>query len=66
MSRYLLDTHIWFWYLTGSQRLPERLRHLIDVERDACFLSPISVWELGMLAARGRIRIQGEHRVRVA
>ena len=58
MSGYLLDTHIWFWYLTGSQRLPRRLRRLIDEHRDACFLSPISVWELGMLAARGRIRIQ--------
>ncbi len=52
---FLLDTHIWFWYLVGSDRLPDGLRQELDGASPACWLSPISVWELGMLAARGRI-----------
>ena len=59
---YLLDTHIWFWYLTGSERLPHGLRGLIDEAQDECWYSPISVWELGMLKERGRIRISGQFR----
>jgi PIN domain nuclease of toxin-antitoxin system len=57
MTAFLLDTHIWFWYLIGSARLPASLRQVLDLARDPCWLSPISVWELGMLTARGRIRL---------
>ena len=56
---YLLDTHVWLWHLGGSERLPERLRALIDSERERCWLSPISVWEAGMLAGKGVIRVEG-------
>jgi len=59
---YLLDTHIWFWYLIGSQRLPKGLVGLIDGAQDNCWFSPISVWELSMLSARGRIEISGNFR----
>lgn len=59
---YLLDTHIWFWYLTGSSRLSPGLRKEIDSPASDLWYSPISVWELGMLAERQRIRIGGEIR----
>ncbi len=62
MRGLLLDTHVWFWFLSGSNRLPSRLRHRISREVDTCWLSPISVWELGLLVARGRIRLDREYR----
>ncbi|ETW94983.1 MAG: twitching motility protein PilT [Candidatus Entotheonella factor] len=62
MSELLLDTHIWFWYLIGSSRLPSGLRDLIDRSVSACWLSPVSVWEIGLLAARGRIGLQTDLR----
>lgn len=54
---YLLDTHIWFWHLTGSERLPDGLRNAIDTTLRELWLSPISVWELGMLADRDRVHL---------
>jgi PIN domain nuclease of toxin-antitoxin system len=56
---FLLDTHIWFWYLTGSERLPKSLVGAIDAAAGEVWLSPVSVWELGLLADRGRIRLAG-------
>jgi len=56
---FLLDTHIWFWYLTGSGRLPDRLRRALDEALGELWLSPISVWELGMLEERGRVSLDG-------
>ncbi len=56
---FLLDTHVWFWYLTGSERLPGSLARAIDAAPGEVWLSPISVWELGMLDQRGRIRLEG-------
>lgn len=60
MTGFLLDSHIWFWYLTGSERLPAGIRTILDKQGDCCWLSPISVWEIGLLAARGRIDLVGD------
>jgi PIN domain nuclease of toxin-antitoxin system len=54
---YLLDTHIWIWYVTGSARLSAGLRAAIDSAIGRLWLSPISVWEVGMLHARRRIEV---------
>ncbi|MFQ5737506.1 MAG: type II toxin-antitoxin system VapC family toxin [Acidobacteriota bacterium] len=62
MSGFLLDTHVWFWYLIGSIRLPTGLRQVIDEHSAQCWLSPVTLWELGMLAHRGRVRISGSYR----
>lgn len=56
MSGFLLDTHVWIWYVDGSPRLPPGLRRLLDRSADDCWLSPISVWETGLLVERGRLR----------
>lgn len=62
MTGFLLDTHIWWWYLTGSDRLSPGLQRQIETSASDCWLSPISVWELALLAERGRIRIPGAFR----
>jgi PIN domain nuclease of toxin-antitoxin system len=54
---YLLDTHIWFWYVGGSQRLSPELRSELAAAASALWLSPVSAWELGMLHVRGRVRL---------
>lgn len=57
MRGFLLDTHIWWWYLTESEQLNRGLRSKIDSAQTDCWFSPISVWELGLLTARRRIEI---------
>jgi PIN domain nuclease of toxin-antitoxin system len=60
MSAVLLDTHIWLWYAEGmTERLkPASVRKLDDArKKDGLLVSAISVWELGVLQARGRIQL---------
>lgn len=59
---YLLDTHVWLWHLAGSEKLPQALRLLIDSEPGRCWLSPVSIWEAGMLARKGVLRMEGDLR----
>lgn len=61
-ARLLLDTHIWFWYVSGSPDLAPPLRDAIDDSLGSCWLSPVSIWELGVLVDRGRIRLGGPYR----
>jgi len=60
MSALLLDTHIWLWYAVGAaERLPPASVRKLDAarRRDGLLVSPISVREIGMHSARGRIQL---------
>ena len=56
----LLDTHAWIWYRAGHSA-PFRRSTLEAVagaaRRSALCVSVISVWEVGLLAAKGRIQL---------
>jgi len=57
--RLVLDTHGLLWWLAAGGPLPKRLRKQIDRASDASMVavSAISVWEVGMLEAKGRIAL---------
>ena len=60
MSALLLDTHVWLWYAEGvTDRLrPASIRKLDEARKGGgLVISAISVWEIGMHAARGRIQL---------
>jgi PIN domain nuclease of toxin-antitoxin system len=64
--RLLLDTHIWFWVLTEPARIGRRAKAAIARAENEVWLSPISVWELLLLAERGRVKLGDEPRQWVA
>ncbi len=58
--KLLLDTHIWLWYALGEDRLSENLRLAITSDTTELWLSPISIWEVLILAEKGRISLQSD------
>jgi len=64
--RLLLDTHIWLWSLAEPGRLTRRVRTALRRAGNELWLSPISVWELLVLAERGRVKLDDEPRSWVA
>lgn len=59
-SPLLLDTHYWIWLQSGVEgEFSARTRKAVDLAaaEGSLLLSVISVWELGMLEAKGRIRL---------
>src|SRR5690625_569156 len=59
-SPLILDTQVWLWTMAGSR---DRLTANAIDEIVACadqgrlFISAISIWQVAMLEARGRIRM---------
>lgn len=53
--RLLLDTHIWVWSLDDPKRLSDRVTEALRDEDNEAWLSPISVWEVLLLAEKGRL-----------
>lgn len=57
MTGVLLDTHVWVWMVEGLDRLPTGLRREVERRAGTVWLSPVSVWEVGLLARRGRLEL---------
>ena len=55
--RLLLDTHIWLWSRLEPARLGKRLSLALVDEANELWLSPVSVWEVLLLAEKGRISL---------
>jgi len=60
MSKYLLDTHIFLWALLEPERLSPAVVSLINDSANEIWISPISVWEIIILAEKGRIVLDDE------
>lgn len=48
----VLDTHIWVWFQTGDERLPQSISR--EIGRDS-ILSAASLWEVMLLLDKGRL-----------
>ena len=64
--KLLLDTHIWLWSLAQPARLSRRVRSALTRVESELWLSPISVWEVLVLAERGRVKLDEDPRQWVA
>jgi len=55
----LLDTHVWIWLLAGDERLsPKSTTRIEEAQQNqGLYLSDISLWEISMLASKGRITL---------
>lgn len=55
--KYLLDTHIFLWFLNGAADLPENTVELIADTNNECFLSIVSLWEIAIKLSLGKLEM---------
>ena len=55
--RLLLDTHIWIWSVSASEKLTKAVAKELTKPGNELWLSPISIWELSVLVAKRRIEL---------
>ncbi len=61
MNNILLDTHIFIWLMSGSDRLTQKAKKSIETcteNEGYIFVSAISIWEIGMLAQKRRLTLK--------
>ncbi len=58
--RLLLDTHVWVWNHLAPDRITKPVARELENPDNELWLSPISLWELGMLVERGRVSLDQE------
>ncbi len=55
--KYLLDTSVWLWSLTASERINKKGRQLLASGREELYLSAASSWEISIKSALGRLHL---------
>ena len=55
--KLLLDTHICIWSLLGSSKITPRIANALEDPANEKLLSPIGVWEFGVLAEKCRVKL---------
>jgi PIN domain nuclease of toxin-antitoxin system len=56
---YLLDTHVFLWWITDDPRLSDRVRAVLGGSANRIIFSAVSAWEIVIKARLGRLDIQG-------
>ncbi len=57
MKRFLLDTHAFLWFVSGSVELSNTSRNLIENDRHEIYFSIASLWEISIKVAIGKLQI---------
>lgn len=57
--KLLLDTHAFLWMILGDRRMPDDLRSALRSEDNSVWLSAISIWEIVLKQAQGRLVLPG-------
>lgn len=55
--RILLDSHTLFWWMDDPSKLLPKAREAISDPSNLVFASAASVWELGLKASKGKLRV---------
>lgn len=57
MNKFLLDTHIFLWSLLEPGQLSENVARELENPENEIWVSPITTWEVIILAEKGRIKL---------
>lgn len=56
--RYLLDTHIFLWWLADDKNLKRKIKELIENPNNQIFVSVASAWEISIKRKIGKLSLK--------
>ncbi len=54
---YIIDTHVFLWYITGDKNLEAKSKDIISNLNNSIFLSVASIWECIIKQKLGKIKL---------
>ncbi len=57
MGRYLLDTHIFLWWISDAEQLNQEVFDIISDISSQIYISSASIWEIAIKEALGKLRV---------
>ena len=57
--KFLIDTHIFIWFVENSVNLSQSSRNIIEDTNSEIFISIASLWEISIKTSIGKLKING-------
>jgi len=57
MSRYLLDFHIFLWWLSDAQKLSSQAYDIISDTKNQIYISSATIWEIAIKESLGKLKV---------
>jgi len=57
VSRYLLDSHIFLWWLSDADRLEKKIYDIISDSKNQIYISAATIWEIAIKEALGKLKV---------
>ena len=57
MAKYLLDTHIFLWWISDSGQLSKEVFDIISDGSNQIYISSASIWEIAIKEALGKLTV---------
>jgi PIN domain nuclease of toxin-antitoxin system len=57
--KYLIDTHIFLWFIQDSPSLPTNIKSLMEDGNNQLLLSMASIWEIAIKYSLGKLQLNG-------
>lgn len=59
--QYLIDTHVFLWFVGNSKELTQTAKNLIEDEYSEIFISIAGLWEISIKTVVGKLIIKGKY-----
>jgi len=59
--KFLLDTHVLLWWLSDDPSLTSNHRRIIMDQRNSCFVSAATIWEISIKTGLGKLVVADEY-----
>jgi len=56
--RYLIDTHIFLWWLNGDKKINDSLQRILENPQSQIYVSVATLWEISIKHALGKLSLK--------
>jgi len=57
MAKYLLDTHIFLWWMSDAEQLSQEVFDIISDTSNQIYISSATIWEIAIKEALGKLKV---------
>lgn len=60
MAKYLLDTHIFLWWMSDAEQLSQEVFDIISDGSNQIYISSATIWEIAIKEALGKLEVDAD------
>ncbi len=60
MAKYLLDTHMFLWWMSDADQLSKEVFDVISDTSNQIYISSVTIWDIAIKEALGKLKVDAD------